>query len=185
MEDVTPPGARFVRLDGFASLVDVEDMLRSLAAESRADGAEARIGEFSRRWREMAEQLAQQHRGKRLLVLSTCMGAPFSFGRRHVIGDLFVQAGFQVVESAPKIRHVLPGEEIPDLNTLIAATQPEIVVALSSESADFCHMAVPNVGIRIVPLDGRHFIHPGPGLLEAYEEIRAVFGQTEAGASSP
>ncbi|MDR2365762.1 MAG: ABC transporter substrate-binding protein [Zoogloeaceae bacterium] len=175
MERITPSGARLLRLDGFSSLADVENMLATLAKASRAKNAAARVAAFGKAWRAAARKLAARNKGKRVLVLSSCMGNPYSFGRGHLVGDLFTQAGFEVVENAPKIRHA-------DIETLIAEGRPEIVVALGSQSAESCRAIAPDPGFNVVGLDAAHFIHPGPGLLEAYAEMLEVFGEESAGA---
>ncbi|MDR2626060.1 MAG: ABC transporter substrate-binding protein [Zoogloeaceae bacterium] len=168
MARVTPPGARLLRLDGFGSLADVENMLRTLAKASRAKDGAAKIAAFGRAWRQAAQKLAAQNRGKRVLVLSSCGGEPYAFGRKHLVGDIFAQAGFEVVESAEKVRHA-------DVKTLMTETKPEIVVALGSASAESCRMLAPSLDIRVVGLDADHFIHPGPDLLQAYAEMLEAF----------
>ena len=176
MADVTPEGARLVVVDGFAGMRDAENMLATLAKETNAhDSAQAALAAFSQQWHEAAERLAKIARHRRVLVLSTCMGSPFSFGREHVIGDIFTQSGFELVETAPKVRHLVAGAEIPDIERMLDKTRPEIVVALTSESAEYCRMIAPQASAEIVTLDGAPFIHPGAGLLQAYEEIRKAF----------
>ncbi|MDR1351144.1 MAG: ABC transporter substrate-binding protein [Zoogloeaceae bacterium] len=170
MTKVTPVGTRLLRVDGFTSLADVENMLKTLAEASRAKDSAAKIAAFSKTWREAAKKLAATNRGRRVLVLSSCMGSPYSFGRKHLVGDVFTQAGFEVVESAAKIHHA-------DIETLITAAKPEIVVALGSPSAESCRLIAPRLKVSVVGLNAAHFIHPGPGLLEAYAEMLEVFNQ--------
>ncbi|MDR3159055.1 MAG: helical backbone metal receptor [Zoogloeaceae bacterium] len=171
MASATPPGARLLRLDGFTSLADVESMLRTLAKASRAKNGAARIAAFGKAWRQAAKKLAAQNCGKRVLVLSSCMEEPYAFGRKHLIGDIFTQAGFEVAESAEKVRHA-------DIETLIMEAKPEIVVALGSQSAESCRMLAPSLDVRVVGFDADHFIHPGPGLLQAYAEMLKAFMPT-------
>lgn len=176
MAEVTPEGTRLVVVDGFAGMQDAENMLSTLAQETGATAdAHAALAAFSQHWHEAAQSLAERTRHRRVLVLSTCMGSPFSFGREHVIGDIFAQSGFELVETAPKVRHLVAGAEIPDIESMLDKTRPEIVVALTSESAEYCRMIAPQTNTEIVTLDGAPFIHPGAGLLQAYEEIRKAF----------
>ncbi|MDR3087559.1 MAG: ABC transporter substrate-binding protein [Azoarcus sp.] len=178
MKAVTPEGARLLRLDGFGSMNDAEEMLRTLALESGASAAtREKITDFSRQWRSIAQKLSQRQREhrQRALLVSTCMGNPFSFGRQHLIGDIFAQAGFEIVETAPKVRHLVNGQDIPDLETLIDKTRPDIIVAFSNESAEYCRMIAPRAKANVIILDGAPFIHPGPGLLQAYESIQKAF----------
>lgn len=172
---VTPVGAKLLRVDGFRSMRDTETMLATLAEAIGAVDAPVKIEGFSRDWREAAKKIVPLARKQRLLVLSTCMGNPLSFGREHVIGDIFVQSGFSLAETAPKVRHLIEGADIPDLRTLLETFRPEVIVALTNESADYCRMIAPSVDAEVVILDGAPFIHPGPGLLKAFEEIETVF----------
>jgi iron complex transport system substrate-binding protein len=179
MDAVTPKGTRLLRLDGFGSMRDVEEMLQTLARESNAPAsAHDRIADFSRQWRAIAQHMSSQRAkktGQRVLLISSCMGNPFSFGRQHLIGDIFTQAGFEVVETAPKIRHLLEGQEIPTIERLIDTMRPNLIVAFSHESAEYCRMIAPRTGADVIVLDGSPFIHPGPGLLRAWEIIQDAF----------
>lgn len=172
---ITPASAKRLTVDGFRSMQDAEAMLAALAEASGASDAQTKIDAFSRDWRQVAERIAPIARKRRLLVLSTCMGNPLSFGRDHVIGDVFAQSGFSLVETAPKVRHLVEGADIPDVKTLLETTRPEIIVALTNESAEFCRMIAPQIEAEVLTLDGAPFIHPGPGLLKAFEEIEAAF----------
>lgn len=177
LESVTPPGARALRLDGFGSLTEVETLLATLARESRAPGARQKLRDFSRRWRQLAAQV--RGNGRRVLLVSACSGSPYSFGRQHLVGDIFAQAGFTVVETAPRIRHLRPGEEITDLDTLVARTRPDILLSFTPQSADHCSMISPDLPARIVGLQGDDFFHPGPGVLKAYAQMREQLGPTQ------
>jgi iron complex transport system substrate-binding protein len=174
LRDITPVGARLLAVDGFASLRDTEAMLATLAEATNAPGAQARIADFAQAWRGMAQEIAPLARKRRLLVLSTCMGTPLSFGPAHVIGDIFVQSGFDLVESAPKVRHFGAGAEFPDIAALVEKTRPEVIVTLTSDSAAYCRMIAPALSTDILPLDGAPFIHPGPGLLKAFREVETA-----------
>ena len=176
MEEVTPKGARLLRVDGFGSMLEVEEMLQMLARESSAPAAARdRIADFSQQWRDIAQRLSRQRAGQRVLLISSCMGNPFSFGRQHLVGDIFARAGFEIAETAPKVRHLVDGQDIPDIETLIDTTRPNIVVAFSNESAEYCRMIAPRSGTNVVTLDGGPFVHPGPGLLRAWEIVREAF----------
>lgn len=178
MEAVTPKGAKLLRVDGFGSMHDVEEMLQTLARESGATAAaRSRIVDFSKQWRSIAQRLSSKRAktGQRVLLISSCMGNPFSFGRQHLIGDIFAQAGFEIAETAPKVRHLVDGQDIPNIETLIDTAHPDIVVAFSNDSAEYCRMIAPRTGTDVVTLDGGSFVHPGPGLLRAWETVREAF----------
>lgn len=174
LDAATPAGTTRVEVDGFRSLADAEALLATLAEKSAAAGATEKIAAFARDWRAVAARIAPLAQKRRVLVVSTCMDAPFSFGRDHVIGDVFVQSGFDLVETEPKLRHLVAGAEIPDLDTLFAQTRPDLVFALTSESAEYCRMAAPRSAVRVIPLEGSAFTHPGAGLLRAFTEIETA-----------
>lgn len=169
MELVTPPGARMLRLDGFDSIAGSDAMLQQLAEASRAPDGANRIESFRRARRARAESVPG--RGQRALILSACSGAPYSFGRRHYVGDAFVLAGFEVVETAPKIRHLRDGEEIPTIARLVEQRKPDIVFSLSRETAAYCYAEIGALPVRIVVLKGENFFHPGPRLLDGLREL--------------
>lgn len=178
MDAVTPKGARLLRMDGFGSMRDVEEMLQTLARESGAPAsAQDKIADFSRQWRAIAQRLSSQRAktGQRVLLISSCMGNPFSFGRQHLIGDIFAQAGFEIAETAPKIRHLIHGQDIPNIETLINTIRPNIIVAFSNDSAKYCNVIAPRTGAKLIVLDGGPFVHPGPGLLRAWEIVQKAF----------
>ena|GEM_PF-575703 len=175
MEAVTPKGARFLRVDGFGSMRDVEEMLQTLARESNAPAAaQDKIADFSRQWRAIAQSLSSKGEKQSVLILSSCMGNPYSFGRQHLVGDIFAQAGFEIAETAPKIRHLIEGEEIPTIEALIDLKRPNLVVTFTRESAEYCRAIVPPKGTDIISLDGGLFTHPGPSLLRAWEAVRGA-----------
>lgn len=169
MELVTPPGARMLRLDGFDSVAGSDAVLHQLAEASRAPDGANRIESFRRARQARAESVPG--RGQRVLILSACSGSPYSFGRRHYIGDAFALAGFEVVETAPRIRHLRVGEEIPTIARLVERGKPDIVFSLSRETAAYCNAEIGTLPVRIVTLRGENFFHPGPHLLDGLKEL--------------
>ncbi|MEZ5616554.1 MAG: hypothetical protein R3E35_15225 [Rhodocyclaceae bacterium] len=169
MELVTPPGARMLRLDGFDSVAGSDDVLHQLAEASRAPDGANRIESFRRA--RLARAEAVPGRGQRALILSACSGSPYSFGRRHYVGDAFALAGFEVVETAPRIRHLRDGEEIPTIARLVEQRKPDIVFSLSRETAAYCNAEIGTLPVRIVTLSGENFFHPGPRLLDGLKEL--------------
>ena len=166
---VTPPGARALRLDGFRSLADAEAMLLALSeASGAADGAQ-KVAEFSREWHARAARIGGG--GRRVLLLSACSGLPYSYGRETTVADLFTQAGFVVAETVPKIRSVGPGAEIQDLRSLVERLKPELVFNFSQATAERCDAAFGTLPVRRITLDGEHFVHPGPRLLEGLDDL--------------
>jgi len=170
MRAVTPPGVKLVRLGGFGSIEDTEAMLLALAGASDVADGETRVIAFRE---EMQRRAAQVHgNGKRALVLSACGGgAPYSFGRNHFVGEVFGLAGFDVVDAAAGVRHLRPGEEITGIAAAVEHFKPEVVFALTDESAKQCNAEISALPVRVIALERDHFFHPGPGILQGLDEL--------------
>ncbi len=171
LELAMPAGARVLRVDGFRSLADAEAMLLELARASGVSGAQARIAAFHREWQARARAVGGK--GRRALVLSACGRSPYSFGREHFIADAFAQAGFEIVESAPRIRHMRAGEELPTIRSAVDRFKPDVVFSLDRVNAEQCNAELGLLPVRLVTLTGEHFFHPGPGVLDGYVELAA------------
>jgi iron complex transport system substrate-binding protein len=166
----TPPGARSFRLDGFESMAQIEDNLRTIGQAAGIGDIEQRVSAFHRQWQEQAAAL--HGNGKKVLLLSACSGAPYSFGQKRWLSDLFSRAGFVNVENTATIRHVKPGEEVTTLNALINALQPELLFVFERTQSRQCALIMPKTPLQIVHLDGEKFLHPAPVLLEGLAELR-------------
>lgn len=167
--DLFEPEARVLQVDGFDSMAGTEAMLLSLAEATGVPDARARVKGYGRDWR--AGAAAVRGGGRRVLVVSACSAQPYSFGRGHMVGDAFVQAGFDVVETAERIRHLRPGEEVPGIVAAIERFQPELLVSLTPDNAEHCSAELGLVSVPIVALEGRHFFHPGPALLTGFAQL--------------
>lgn len=171
LAQATPPGARAFRLDGFASMAQVEENLRTMGAAAGIADIEQRVADFHRQWRAAAHAL--QGDGRRVLLLSSCSGTPYSFGRERWLADLFTEAGFVVVETEPKIRHLRPGAAVATLNALINQLQPELLFIFERTLHPQCAFIKPQTPLRIITLDGEKFLHPAPVVLEGLAELSA------------
>ncbi|THF57680.1 ABC transporter substrate-binding protein [Pseudothauera rhizosphaerae] len=169
LRKVLPAGARLLRVDGFTSVADAENMLRELGRASGAPDVDVRLAAFHKEW--TAAAAAIRGEGRRALVLSACEGSPYSFGRGHFVGDAFVQAGFDVVETAPRLRHIRPGEEIEDLLTAVETLKPQVVFSLDRATAAQCSALLGILPVEVVHLGGENFFHPGAGVLAGYAEL--------------
>ena len=109
----------------------------------------------------------------RVLVLSACGGSPYSFGPDHYVADAFRQAGFQLAETAPRIRHLREGEEMADILTAVERLKPDIVFSLDRENAEQCNAQLGMLPVRLETLRGEAFYHPGPGVLQGLDELAA------------
>ncbi len=170
-----PAGAKALRLDGFRSMRQVEDNLLTIAKASGQPQVEVRARTFPTAWREKAK--AVHGNGRRVLLLSACSGAPYTFGPDTWLYDLFTEAGFTVVETHPRLRHLRVENPVAALDDLIGKLRPEFVFVFERKYSDQCAAILPRTGVRIVALDGEQFLHPAPVLLKGLDTLIARFGQ--------
>ena len=167
---ITPKGSRNFRLGGFASMAEIETNLRLIDREVGIRDIEARVTDFHRQWTNLAAQV--NGNGKKVLLLSACSGMPYSFGQQRWLSDLFTKAGFVNVETAEKIRHIKPGEELATLNALINELEPELLFIFERKENAQCAFIKPKTPLRFINLDGDKFLHPAPVLLEGLAELQ-------------
>lgn len=160
-----------LRLDGFESMAQIEDNLRQIGRAAHLADIDARVAQFHRQWREAAQAIDGGQR--KVLLLSSCSGAAYSFGRHRWLGDLFSKAGFVVVESEPRVRAIHPGAEIATLTALIEETQPDLLFIFEQSVNPQCALIKPKRPIRIITLDGEQFLHPAPVLLDGLQTLQA------------
>ncbi len=168
--DAAPPGATALRVDGFRGMDGVEAMLREIGRAAGVVDIEARVARFAADWRAAAARV--EGRGRRVLVLSACSEAPYSFGRGTTLHELFTSAGFNVVADHDSIRNFRPGTPDGDVAAWIASRRPDYIFTMKNRRDDACNAAIVQPGIPILPLDGPLFTHPGPGLLDGLEQLR-------------
>lgn len=172
---ITPEATRSFRLGGFAGMTEIEENLRLIGREAGIDDIDARVTDFHRQWTNLAAQI--NGNGKRVLLLSACSGMPYSFGQQRWLSDLFRHAGFTNVETAEKLRHIRPGEELATINALINALQPELLFIFERKQNKQCAFIKPKTPLTIINLDGDNFLHPAPVLLEGLRELVQHKGQ--------
>jgi iron complex transport system substrate-binding protein len=169
LKAATPEGAHAFTLDGFESMQQIEDNLRLMGHEAKMDDVDTRVDAFHGEWKEIAASI--KGNGKKVLLLSACSGMPYSFGQKRWLSDLFTAAGFVNVETAEKIRHIKPGEEMTTLNALINALQPELLFIFERKQHKQCAFIKPKTPLTIINLDGEKFLHPAPVLLDGLAEL--------------
>ncbi len=167
---VTPEGTRSFRLVGFGSMTEIEENLRLIGRETGIKDIDARVADFHQQWKKLAR--AANGKGKKVLLLSACSGMPYSFGQQRWLSDLFTQAGFVNVETAEKIRHIKPGEEVMTLNALIQELEPELLFIFERKQNKQCAFIKPKTPLQIINLDGEKFLHPAPILLDGLAELQ-------------
>lgn len=165
----TPENARSFRLDGFGSMLQIEQNLRLLGRETGLPNIEQRVAEFHQQWHTQASQIGGN--GTKVLLLSACSGSPYSFGQKRWLSEIFTQAGFINVETTDNIRHIKQGEAITTLNVLINKLQPDLLFIFEREQSAQCAFIKPLTSLAIINLDGEKFLHPAPVLLEGLEEL--------------
>lgn len=165
----TPPGAVALRVGGFRGMAGVEAMLRDIGRAAGVADIDQRVNQFAADWRAAAPMDARQ---RRVLILSACSGAPYSFGKGTTLFELFSAAGFMVVADHDSIRNFRPGTEEGDVTAWIKARQPDLIFALHNNRAETCNPDVAQAGVPMLPLSGDHFTHPGPDLLKGLAELR-------------
>lgn len=167
---VTPEGTRSFRLDGFESMQQIEDNLRLMGREAGLTDIDQRVDEFHNNWMNLAAKI--HGNGRRVLLLSACSGMPYSFGQKRWLSDLFSRAGFVNVETAEKIRHIKPGEEVTTLNALINELEPELLFVFERRQNKQCAFIRPKTPLTIINLDGEKFLHPAPVLLQGLVDLQ-------------
>ena len=167
---ITPQGTRSFRLRGFASMAEIEENLRLIGREAGIPDINARVTDFHRQWTNLAAKI--NGNGKKVLLLSACSGMPYSFGQQRWLSDLFNHAGFANVETAEKLRHIKPGEEVTTLNALINELEPDLLFVFERKESQQCAFIKPKTPLTIINLDGEKFLHPAPIVLEGLAELK-------------
>lgn len=165
-----PPGALALRVGGFRGMDEVADMLYDIGRAAGVIDIHTRVAQFVADWHAAADRVGGQ--GRRVLVLSACGKAPYSFGRGTTLHELFTRAGFNVVADHDSIRNFQPDTAGGGVGAWIADRHPELVFALKNRRDEACNPDIVKAGSAIVPLEGDLFTHPGPGLLDGLEELR-------------
>ncbi len=172
-----PPGARALRLPGFGAMGEIETNLQRIGEAAGLADAGARAEAFAKAWRAAAAEVGGQGRA---LVVSACEAAPYSFGPNSYIYDLFATAGFDMVETHERIRHLKTGEPYPDLDTLINALSPDWLFVLARADVPQCAMLQARTDVTVIGLDGAPFFHPAPILLEGLRQLAGQRGRWQA-----
>ena len=167
---ITPEKTHSFRLQGFGSMAEIEENLRHIGRLTNLADIDQRVMGFQRDWQQAAAKI--NGNGKRVLLLSSCSGTPYSFGRERWLSDLFTRAGFVNVETEEKIRHIKPGEKVSTLNTLINELKPELLFIFERKQNKQCAFIKPKTPLTIINLDGEKFLHPSPILLEGLAELK-------------
>ena len=152
LSQVTPEGAHSYRLHGFNTMNQIEDNLLTIGKIAGIADIQQRVKNFHNNWIKAATKINAQ--GKKALLISSCSGTPYSFGKTTWLYDLFSQAGFQLVETHNKVRHLKKGNEIEEITSLLNRFKPEILFIFERSLDTQCSLVMPEVPVQIVSLDG-------------------------------
>jgi ABC-type Fe3+-hydroxamate transport system substrate-binding protein len=165
LAQITPEETRNIKLQGFGSMAEIEENLRSIGLAVGMADIEQRVQSFHSSWIEASKAI--QGGGRPAILVSACSGTPYSFGKERWIADLFQHAGFDIVETEKKIRHIRPGEKIETLTALIDELKPELLFSFErSNSNGQCAYIHPKTKIKMVHLNSEQFLDPSPTLLD-------------------
>lgn len=167
LKSVTPKETKAIRLKSFSKMAQLEQNMKTIIKTTKWKGASNKISSFAKAWRNKVKQV--QGNNKKVLLLSSCSGNAYSFGPKSRLYDLFTQAGFNVVETKKKIRHIKEGEEVESLNALLDQYQPNLLFIFERRLKKQCQMVTPKVPVRILSFDGEIFLHPNVKILEGLD----------------
>ena len=167
LKKVTPKGAKAIRLKSFNKMNQLEENMFTVIKATHWQQAASKVETFKKAWRSKVKQV--QGNNKKVLLLSSCSGKAYSFGPNSRLYDLFTQAGFNVVETKEKIRHVREGEEIKHITALLDRYQPELLFIFERKLKKQCQIMMPKVPVSILSFDGEKFLHPTTKILEGLD----------------
>ncbi len=167
LKKVLPEGTKAIRLKSFNKMVQLEENMHTIIKATHWKDAIPKVDAFKKAWR--AKVKLVKGNNKKVLLLSSCSGNAYSFGPNSRLHDLFSQAGFNVVETKGKIRHVRPGKEIEHITGLLDLYQPNLLFIFEQKLKKSCQMMMPKVPVSIISFDGRKFLHPTTQILEGLD----------------
>ena len=167
LKKATPKGAKAIQLKSFNKMSQLEENMKTIIKETHWEQSIPKVKAFAKEWRNKVKQV--QGNNKKVLLLSSCSGSPYSFGPNSRLHDLFTQSGFNVVESKEKIRHIRPGNEVDNLTALANKYQPDLLIIFEQRLKKQCQMITPKVPVRILSVDGNKFLHPNIKILDGLD----------------
>lgn len=167
LKKVTPKGTKAIRLKSFNKMSQLEENMKTIIKETNWIQSTPKVKSFAKEWRSKVKQV--QGNNKKVLLLSSCSGSPYSFGPNSRLHDLFTMSGFNVVESQEKIRHIRPGNEVDNLTALANKYQPDLLIIFEQRLKKQCQIITPKVPVRILSVDGSKFLHPNTKILDGLD----------------
>ncbi|UQB41557.1 hypothetical protein JX580_07655 [Thiomicrospira microaerophila] len=148
----------------------IEHNLLEIAQQLNNPTALKKAQDFAQQWRQAAKSI--DGKGRKLLLVSSCSGLPYSFGLDSWLADLFNHAGFEVVGHQQRITHLPITDNENQLQTLINQLQPDLVFIFERKLTPVCQIMSLPQNTRIITLDGSHFLQPAPIMLEGLSALK-------------
>lgn len=169
LKKITPDYTKSIRLKSFNTMSQLENNMSSIVKATGWHQSIDKIKSFSAAWRNKVKQVNGNN--KKVLLLSSCGGSPYSFGPNSRLYDLFTQAGFNVVETGDKIRHIQPGQDIEHITALLDRYQPDLLFTFEQGLKKQCQLLTPKVPVRIITFNGHDFLHPTTAILNGLDSL--------------
>jgi len=167
LKNATPKGTKAIRLKSFNKMNQLEENMLAIIKSTQWQQAMPKVESFKNAWRSKIKQV--QGNNKKVLLLSSCSGNAYSFGPNSRLYDLFTRAGFNVVETKEKIRHVRDGEEIKHITGLLNRYQPDLLFIFERRLKKQCQVIMPKTPVRIMSFDGGLFLNPNTKVLKGLD----------------
>lgn len=170
--DVTPKDTKSFILHGFASMQEIENNLYSIGNVLHVKDFQSKVQKFSQEWRELAHNIDAKN--KKVLLMSACSKDPYSYGQNTYLGDLFKEAGFEVVDSSKKVKLFKITKEKNELDEFIKKEEPDFIFGfVPYTKASTCLVLETHKSIPIIYLDGDLFLHPAPVIIDGLKELKS------------
>ncbi len=168
-QKVLPPNSQGLRLDSFQGMAQISQNLMDIADKTKKPEIMHKAKQFSAQWQNKIKQV--NGKGKKVLLLSSCTGQPYSFGNKTWLAELFTLARFKLVDNTEGVRHLSKDRTAEETQALIAALKPDLIFVFTRQVADACALIeLPKVS-QLVVLNGDNFLHPAPVLLKGIDEL--------------
>lgn len=176
MADMTPKGAKAFMLHGFQSMEQVENNLYTIGNVLKIKDFQTKVKNFSHEWRELAHAI--KHKNKKVILMSACSHDPYSYGTNTYLGDLFSEAGFDVVDKSNNVKVFKITKDKNELDEFIKEFRPDFIFGfVPYTKASTCSVLETNKKLPIIYLNGDNFLHPAPILLKGLKELKSKEGE--------
>lgn len=162
-----------LRLNSFGSMAQIENNLLAIAKTCNDSNAHQLALAFAKKWREQVQAIAAINSSKpNTLLISSCSGQPYAFGKDSFLSDLFQHMGFKTVGNQQRITHLPITPQLNKMEEFISAQQPQLVIIFERQLAPACQLMQLPKGTRIITLDGTDFLQPAPVLLQGLLQLK-------------